>query len=81
MGPLTAVPLLLFAAGARRISMTTLGLLQYIGPSIQFALGVWLFNEPFGGQRLAGFGLIWAALLLYSADGWRSARRAVPAAA
>ena len=75
VGPLTAVPLLLFAAGARRISMTTLGLLQYIGPSIQFALGVWLFNEPFGGQRLAGFGLIWAALLLYSADGWRSARR------
>ena len=75
VGPLTAVPLLLFAAGARRIPMTTLGLLQYIGPSIQFALGVWLFNEPFGGQRLAGFGLIWAALLLYSADGWRSARR------
>ena len=49
VGPLTAVPLLLFAAGARRISMTTLGLLQYIGPSIQFVLGVWLFNEPFGG--------------------------------
>ena len=81
VGPLTAVPLLLFAAGARRISMTTLGLLQYIGPSIQFALGVWLFNEPFGGQRLIGFGLIWAALLVYSADGWRVSRRAVPAAA
>ncbi len=81
VGPLTAVPLLLFAAGARRISMTTLGLLQYIGPSIQFALGVWLFNEPFGGQRLIGFGLIWAALLVYSADGWRVSRRAVPAPA
>lgn len=81
VGPLTAVPLLLFAAGARRISMTTLGLLQYIGPSIQFALGVWLFNEPFGGARLAGFGLIWAALLVYSADGWWTTRRAVPAAA
>lgn len=81
VGPLTAVPLLLFAAGARRISMTTLGLLQYIGPSIQFALGVWLFNEPFGGARLVGFGLIWTALLLYSADGWFSARRAAPAAA
>lgn len=81
VGPLTAVPLLLFAAGARRISMTTLGLLQYIGPSIQFALGVWLFNEPFGGARLVGFGLIWAALLLYSADGWRVARRTAPATA
>jgi chloramphenicol-sensitive protein RarD len=81
VGPLTAVPLLLFAAGARRISMTTLGLLQYIGPSIQFALGVWLFNEPFGGQRLIGFGLIWAALLVYSADGWRVSRSAAPATA
>ncbi len=76
VGPLTAVPLLLFAAGARRISMTTLGLLQYIGPSIQFALGVWLFNEPFGGGRLAGFLLIWSALLVYSMDGLRLARRA-----
>lgn len=81
VGPLTAVPLLLFAAGARRISMTTLGLLQYIGPSIQFVLGVWLFGEPFGGARLVGFGLIWAALLLYSADGWRVARRSVAATA
>lgn len=81
VGPLTAVPLLLFAAGARRIPMTTLGLLQYIGPTIQFGLGVWLFNEPFGGQRLVGFGLIWAALALYSADGWWTARRAAPAAA
>ena len=75
VGPLTAIPLLLFAAGARRISMTTLGLLQYIGPSIQFALGLWLFKEPFSSQRLVGFGLIWSALLLYSADGWRVARR------
>lgn len=80
VGPLTAVPLLLFAAGARRISMTTLGLLQYIGPSIQFVLGVWLFAEPFGGVRLVGFALIWTALLLYSADGWRVARRGVAAA-
>jgi chloramphenicol-sensitive protein RarD len=75
VGPLTAVPLLLFAAGARRVSMTTLGLLQYIGPSIQFVLGVWLFSEPLGGQRLVGFGLIWLALIVYSADGWRVTRR------
>jgi chloramphenicol-sensitive protein RarD len=82
VGPLTAVPLLLFAAGARRISMTTLGLLQYIGPSIQFGLGVWLFNEPFSNARLIGFAFIWTALALYTFDGWRSTRRvaaAVPA--
>ncbi len=76
VGPVTAVPLLLFAAGARRISMTTLGLLQYLGPTIQFILGVWVFDEPFAANRLVGFGLIWTALALYSADGWRSMRAA-----
>src|SRR3954452_7574193 len=55
LGPITAVPLLLFAAGARRLSMTTLGLLQYIGPSIQFVLGIWVFREPFTPARLVGF--------------------------
>jgi chloramphenicol-sensitive protein RarD len=74
-GPLTALPLLLFAAGARRIPMTTLGVLQYIGPTIQFALGVWLFHEPFAGPRLAGFVLIWLALVVYTAEGWMSMRR------
>ena len=69
-GPLTAIPLLLFAAGARSVSLTTLGLLQYIGPTIQLVLGVWLFNEPFGGARLAGFVLIWLALAIYSAESW-----------
>ncbi len=74
-GPLTAVPLLLFAAGARRISLTTLGLLQYIGPTIGFMLGLWVFKEPFSPARFVGFGFIWAALVVYSADGWRVARR------
>lgn len=80
IGPLTAVPLLLFAAGARRVTMTTLGLLQYIGPSIQLVVGVWYFDEPFGGPRLLGFMLIWAALLVYSADGWWATRQARAAA-
>ncbi len=80
LGPITAVPLLLFAAGARRISMTTLGLLQYIGPSIQFVLGVWVFHEPFTPTRLAGFALIWIALLVYSVDGWRVTRHTAAAA-
>ena len=71
IGPVTAIPLLLFAAGARRITMSTLGLLQYIGPSIQFVLGVWLFNEVFTPVRAVGFGLIWLALLIYSVDSVR----------
>ena len=71
IGPVTAVPLLLFAAGARRIRMSTLGLLQYVAPSIQFVLGVWLFGEPFTSGRTAGFALIWLALAVYSVEGWR----------
>ncbi len=69
-GPLTAIPLLLFAAGARRIPLTTLGLLQYIAPTLQFALGVWLYQETMKPARLAGFTLIWLALLVYSLEGW-----------
>ncbi|MCS7102165.1 MAG: EamA family transporter RarD [Burkholderiaceae bacterium] len=67
-GPVTAIPLLLFAAGARRISFTALGLLQYIGPSIQLALGIWLYGEPFPPARAVGFALIWAALAVYTAS-------------
>ena len=72
-GPITAIPLLLFAAGARRISMATLGILQYIAPSLQLLIGVWLYHEPFSGNRLFGFAMIWSALALYSIEGlWRS---------
>ena len=75
-GPLTAIPLLLFAAGARRLPLTTLGILQYIGPTLQFGIGVWVFNEAFTANRAIGYGCIWIALVIYTADGWRSARRA-----
>lgn len=74
-GPLTAIPLLLFAAGARRIPLATLGILQYISPTLQFALGVWIFHEPFQMARLAGFALIWAALGVYGVEGWLAAGR------
>ena len=67
-GVVTSVPLLLFAAGARRITMTSLGLLQYIAPTLQFLIGVLIFHEEFGMTRLIGFGLIWLALVLYSAE-------------
>ena len=70
-GPFTALPLLLFAAGARRLRLATLGLVQYLGPSLQLVLGVWVFREPFDGDRLVGFALIWAALALYSASSLR----------
>ena len=70
-GPITAIPLLLFAAGARRIPMATLGLLQYISPSIQLLLGVWLYHEPFSIERLIGFAAIWLGLIVYSAEGLR----------
>lgn len=70
-GPITAIPLLMFAAGARRIPMSLLGLLQYIAPSLQFLLGVALYHEPFGGARLVGFALIWGGLAVYSFEGLR----------
>ncbi len=74
-GPLTAVPLLLFAYGARRVTLATLGLLQYLGPSIQFLLGVYLYHEPFAPVRGVGFALIWTALVVYSIEGlWRMRR-------
>jgi chloramphenicol-sensitive protein RarD len=68
-GPITAIPLLLFASGARRIPLSVLGLLQYLSPTLQFLLGVWLFHEPFTADRLVGFALIWAALALFAAEG------------
>ena len=82
-GPVTAIPLLLFAAGARRVTMVTLGTLQYLSPSLQFGLGVWWFGEPLDAHRLAGFVLIWASLAVYSLDGflWMRRQQAVPAVA
>lgn len=79
-GPITAVPLLLFAAGARRIPMSLLGLLQYIGPTLQMALGVFLWHEPFNQGKLVGFAIIWAALVCYTLEGFWM-RRNQPASA
>jgi chloramphenicol-sensitive protein RarD len=68
-GIVTAIPLVLFAAAARRIPLTTIGLLQYIAPTIQFLIGVYIFQEPFTTQRLIGFVVIWVALALYTIEG------------
>ena len=70
-GPFTAVPLLLFATGARRLTLASLGLLQYLAPTLQFLIGVWIYDEPFGSDRAIGFVLIWTALAIYSADSLR----------
>ena len=75
VGFVTAVPLLLFAYGAQRIRLTTLGLLQYLTPTVQFLLGYFIYREPFDSPRLQAYGLIWVGLALYSADGFWSQRR------
>jgi chloramphenicol-sensitive protein RarD len=75
-GPLTAVPLMLFAAAARRLKLATVGLFQYLSPSLQLAIGVIVFGEPFDGQRLAGFVLIWTGLAAYTAHALAVSRRA-----
>lgn len=74
-GALTAIPLALFAYGARLIPYSTVGLIQYLSPSLQFALGVWLYHEPMPRSRLYGFCCIWLALVIYAIDSVRSARR------
>jgi chloramphenicol-sensitive protein RarD len=75
-GPITAIPLLLFAAGARRIPFSTLGILQYIGPTGQLLLGVFLYHEPFPAIKIAGYAAIWSALFIYSLEGlWQMHRR------
>jgi chloramphenicol-sensitive protein RarD len=76
-GPVTAVPLLLFGAAARRLPLSTVGLLQYIAPMMQFLLGVLLFHEPMPSARLAGFVLVWTALAILTAESVRHQRRQV----
>jgi chloramphenicol-sensitive protein RarD len=80
-GAVTAVPLLLFAYAARRLRLTTLGLLQYIGPTVQFLLGWLYFGEPFTGERAVSFAIIWTGLALYTTDAVIRQRRPSAAAA
>jgi len=74
-GAVTALPLIGFAFGARRLSLSTLGILQYASPSIAFLLGVFVYKEPFGAGHMATFALIWAGLVLYTVDSVRALRR------
>jgi chloramphenicol-sensitive protein RarD len=73
-GIITTIPLLLFAYGARRLRLATLGVLQYIAPTVQFLIGLLLYHEPFDSARLQAFVLIWCGLVLYTADSFWSQR-------
>ncbi|MBT8115007.1 MAG: EamA family transporter RarD [Arenicella sp.] len=74
-GAITLIPLLFFAAAAKKISLTALGMTQYLGPTLQLIIGVWIYNEPFGSQQQISFGLIWLALFIYSIDQLQNRRR------
>lgn len=77
-GPATAAPLLCFTIAARRIPLSTLGLLQYLGPTLQFLVGWWIYHEPFDGRRFIGFAIVWVALALFVADGLLRRRHRAP---
>lgn len=74
-GIITAIPLLLFAAGARRVPLTVIGLLQFIAPVLQFIIGAWVLGEPMPLERWIGFGLVWVALIVLSVDSVLFSRR------
>jgi chloramphenicol-sensitive protein RarD len=73
-GVATAIPLLLFAGAANRVPMVGIGILQYVAPIIQLACGVFIYHEPMPAARLAGFGLVWIALIIFTVDAIRRAR-------
>ena len=75
-GAVTAVPLLLFTAAAKRLPYSTLGFLQYIAPSIQFLLAVLVYGERLTTAHIICFGAIWTALVIFAGEGWRLNRLA-----
>jgi chloramphenicol-sensitive protein RarD len=81
-GVITALPLLMFARAARAIPLVLVGILQYIAPTVQFLLGVFLYQEPFTFTRLLGFAIIWLALFIFTLEGmyeWRKRTSSVAA--
>ena len=75
-GAVTAVPLMIYANGAKRLRLSTIGILQYIAPTIIFLIAVFVFDEPFGRGRMIAFPMIWMALVIYSASMFRQMRKA-----
>ena len=74
-GLVTSLPLIFFAAATNRLSLTSIGLIQYTAPSITFLLAILIYDEPFGGAQLTTFGCIWVALILFSVEGYRYQKR------
>lgn len=74
-GPITTLPLVLFAAAVQRIPLSTIGILQFIAPTVQFGLGVIVYQEPFSGQKFVGFALVWMAVFVFGTDGIVARRR------
>jgi chloramphenicol-sensitive protein RarD len=75
-GPVTAVPLILFALGARKLKLSTIAILQYIAPTLQFAIGI-ASGEAFTARHAVTFGLIWTAVALFTLSAWQAERRAI----
>jgi chloramphenicol-sensitive protein RarD len=73
----TTIPLLLFASAAKQIPLAIVGLLQYIAPTLQFLIGVFIYNEPFDRSLLIGFIIIWIALILFWVENYLSHRTPV----
>ena len=74
-GVVTTIPLLMFASAARRIPLTSIGVLQYLAPTIQFLIGVFLYREPFDHTQLIGFSLVWVALILFWGESYLNRMR------
>lgn len=76
-GAVTTIPLLMFASAARQTPLTVIGLLQYIAPTIQFLIGVFIYHEPFDRSHLIGFGLVWVALIFFWVESYFANRMPV----
>lgn len=76
-GIVTSIPLLMFASAARQIPLTMIGILQYIAPTIQFLIGVFLYHEPFDRSRMIGFSLVWIALIIFWVENYLANRMPV----
>ena len=77
-GAVTSIPLLMFASAARQIPLTMIGVLQYVAPTLQFLIGVFLYHEPFDQSRLIGFSMVWLALIIFWVENYHASRMPVP---
>jgi len=73
-GIVTTIPLLMFASAAKQIPLTMIGILQYIAPTLQFLIGVFIYREPFDRSHLAGFGIVWVALIIFWVENFMAHR-------